>query len=215
MEFQKLALFLILLIILTTSTKGLAQEQSGFYGGLGYSYEVMFTESRVTGPNQPFEYYLGGFILYGAEFGKHFGKNNVGGFIAFGSNSNPLELDPDIDFDGDIDLLNTLTIGIIYRKQITKYKESNKVVFNFGYRSSLGFYQYTGDQLFVDENRNGRIEDFTLSIVGVESGLYLELGKTPNDSRSGFAVNIEPIYVRVTNDGFGIGATKLTASLKF
>jgi len=70
--------------------------------------------------------------------------------------------------------------------------------------SFLAYQDENNDDLFIGG----------FHLFEIESGFYFNLGKD-NESKDKILVNVEPLYVRLTNNLFGIGALRTGVEFRF
>ena len=139
---------------------------------------------------------------------------NFTGTFRYGKSILEPSLEKEGGLNGEIEIPYTFALGATYRNQFSKFRDTERIVFNMGYRVMLFYARYWGSRAFDDPNyyTYSRIEDFSINMGGLESGLYFELGRKPA-AKPGIFLNFEPLYARITTDGFGIGIIKTSLKL--
>jgi hypothetical protein len=163
-----------------------------------------------------FAYYLEGYSSFGIEAGLLTGKRFLSGYFRYGKSISDSFIEEEGGLNGEIELPQYVLIGGTFKYQLTKLKDTHRLVFNSGLRTSVFYSRYSGVQSFDDRSSPtySRLEDFTLNLLGLESGFYLEVGRTPI-GKTGLFFNFEPLYFRVATEGFGMGSFKTSLKLTF
>ena len=206
---------ILILLLMGLSSSILAQNTKSTFVSASFSYDIAFVEERILDYPE-FDYHLDGYTSFGIEAGQLIGRKTFSGFFRYGNSIIEPEMEQYGGQHGEIEIPDYFILGANFKYQISKLKESQKLVFNSGIRSSAIYGRYWGIRAFDDNSSPNRskFEDFHINLFGLEAGYYFEFGRKPVD-KTGLFFNIEPIYVRATTDGFGIGLLKTSASVYF
>lgn len=206
MKLKGLILSVIFLNLMLVQ-KSKAQNTSKTFLLPSYAIDVSFLEFRDEENNDLF---IGGFHQVGIEAGKQFGKRQIGLNVRYGIN---LFYDRYLT-DFIVSYESYWGLAINYRAQLFPKDLNENRFLKFGYRTSLVSQMYNGSK--VVRNMQGNIEriDASENVYGIESGFYFNLGRD-NENKGKILIYLEPIYVRITSNFFGIGVLRTGVEFRF
>lgn len=192
------------------------QDSAGIYGGIYYSKDAMiikrFTKDEIL--VTPFNYYMASFTTLNIEAGEYNQYRRIGILYREGKNPFFKELSYPRAEDGEIRLESFWSLGLNYRKEMFSNKKEKLILLKSGYRAALSFSLFRGiEYVETDNPLEGRLENLRLEVVGIEVGMYGEIGYRNKGEEGNFRVHLEPLYIRAGNRGLGIGGFKIGGML--
>lgn len=206
--------FIIVLIL--CPSQGYSQEKNwNYYGGVITSLDINFINDKRLDQDElgPFHYFIGTFYNAGLEAGIYNSKSSAAVQIEYGFNPNPEVERTYFNYNGDLDLLDALSVGILYRRYTRDSKLGKNISFQSGFRFGAIYQHFWGNRIFDDDQNLFNRESYSMSLFGAEIGYFLEFGKILNNGKA-MMLNLEPVYYRKTNDGFAIGIAKSSIQLR-
>ncbi len=209
MQYFKSTLLIIFIAFIFTETTEAQSKLDGYFFSGSISYDVMMISENTFPPYDP-DLYLFGFWSRGIEIGKRKERKAYSLYFRFGKNILESDLTVFDGLDDEFEVERYMQLGAVYRLQFNKYRETDsKLLFNLGVRNMASVANFTGKQLIDAYNANARLINYNQATVSIESGLYLEVGRNAGN-KPGFFLNIEPLYIAVTNKGLGAGGFKVS-----
>lgn len=201
--------------------KAQENQPTGYSGSIYFAADFMANKHPELVSDGFFEYNLNLFYIFGIEAGKYYGKNNFHLSVSRGigdlfESIEDLGVEP---MDNEVELQNSFSVALSYRQQISRVKETNRLVLNIGSRVTTMFYRYTGVKAKRDENSNAfsptyTFNNFGMNTIGIEGAPYVEIGKhAPGEV--GVFLNYELLYFRFNYQGAGVGTQRVSIILKF
>lgn len=216
-----LALWMLLLVSISIHAQHQQDSGKGYQLSLQRSYDMLASSNPALNSEGFFNFHLTGFKMVGLGVGRFNGKEQFQ-LSAFKGEANFPESieDPGVEpLNKEVELQKAYSFALTYRKQVSRIKNSNRIVVNAGGRISAVFNYYRGVKAFR-EHRTGELRpsytfgDFRMTTGGIEAAPYLEVGKHP-PGRLGIFLNWELLYFRLGYYQLALGAQKVSIILKF
>lgn len=187
----------IIVIVLCQSHSFSQEKNWDYYGGVITGLDISFINDQRLDQDEigPFYYFIGNFINIGLEAGVYNTKSSVAFQLAYGVNPNP-EVERDyFNYNGDLDLLDVLNIGVVFRRYLREPKVGENISFQSGFRFGAIYQHYWGYRIFDNDQNLFLKEKHTMWLVGGEIGYFLEFGKKLKNDKT-VMLNVEPIFYR-------------------
>lgn len=193
-----------------------SQDSTGIYINPYISYELTLLPSYIEedGFEDPFEFNVSGYLSYGVAIGRIYNVGQFEAYFRYGKSILENDVKKDGGLNGEVEFSTFSNVGISFRRNLWKNKESRKFKIELGYRVSATFHHFKGYRSFNTNTNNDRIEQYTENIFGVESGLNLKFGSRKEGRKNRVSVLWEPVYFRLQNKGFGFGAQRIGFEIK-
>ncbi|MCH2450698.1 MAG: hypothetical protein MK198_11200 [Gracilimonas sp.] len=194
----------------------------GYFGSINGSFHLLISNHPdLVWDDGLFNYSLAGFVMTGVDIGKYHGKHNFYLSLQRGFSILPESIeDEDTEpRDGEVELQNATSVAFSYRQQVSRIKETNRVVLNLGSRVTALYHNYSGVQATRHQDPFGApptytFEEYGMNTFGIEAAPYLEIGKQA-PGKKGIFFNWEFINFRFGYKHAALGLQKVSIILKF
>ncbi len=214
--------FLLIPLLFTSVISGKAQEAvyedpKGIYFQPIYTVDVIASDFLEPDEDLYFLFLglnMNGFHTFGTEMGYYKGAKSYGLQLKFGSSIVDENLEQDGFINGEKYFNYFLNIGLVSNGRVVGTKTKSNFQLQLGYRSSLGYYFYKGEEYIKnDDHPDGKVISSNHHAGGIEFGLNIKLGFRPSPQKAILFI-LEPVNLQVNNVGIGAGASRIGISFQ-
>ena len=193
------------------------KDPKGFYFQPIYTVDVI--ASDFLNPQEDvYFFFLGlnmnGFHSFGTELGFYEGAKSYGLQLKYGHSLVGENLQQDGFINGEKYFNYFLNIGLLTNGRVIGTKTKSNFQLQLGYRGSLGYYYYSGEEYIKNDNYpDGKVKSSKNHAAGIEFGLNFKIGFRPSPQKAVLFI-LEPINLQINNVGVGAGASRIGISFQ-
>lgn len=186
-----------------------AQDLDGqnYYVKFNGNFEYMMIENDGLRYQNTQQFYMEQYNMLGVEFGKKFRSYDIGVIYREWQVSNTPFGNRQVAYEGEIYIDEVWEIGMVMRKYMKKFRPSFKYSFDVGWSLRSSYLLMQGDKFISDAGSANKVQEHHINMASIEGGLFIQLGSTKVFKKEGLYIDyeLEPVYARVTNRGYGLG----------
>lgn len=188
-----------------------------YYLNLNSNLEYQWIRNVPQGSVDQMAFYGAPYVLYGVELGRTFSDYDLAITFMHGDNIEGSGNFTSASFNGALYMDTMWELGLQYRKYsgLLRFPTNSQIA--YGWTARTSYLRLMGDEYVYDAGFNGQVQDRDLHLVSLDSGFFFELSEPVRWRKYDgvFTLNLQPIFVRATNKGFGLGFVKLGTVIRF